>query len=451
MGNESTTDLMNKVLSEENIKEAVRKVVGNRGAPGIDGMNVDELALYIEQHGLMLFHSLRTGEYEPSPVRRTEIPKPDGGTRELGVPTVVDRMVQQAISQVLTEIYEPLFSDNSYGFRPGRSAHDAAWKVKEYYEQGYTVSVDIDLSKYFDTINHDILMNIIRQDIGDKVLVNLIKKFLKSGVMTDGIVFETERGSPQGGNLSPLLANIYLSRFDRLMESREHPFVRYADDIVILARSKKTGKRIMRTVTEFLEETMKLKVNEEKSSVGSPCDTKFLGFRIIDGGDKGALLGIHPKAMKRCKDRIRQITTKNTHVTMEDTLRNLSVYLRGWVNYYGLATARSGIESMAKWARRRIRAKYLKQWKRTYTRGQNIKKIWKETKHLPAYRGLWHELKSAHGIWALSNNWVATNSMTNKYLESQGFPKIVELYDEAHSRLLNRRIPTGTYGGVRGR
>jgi len=284
MGKDSTTDLMGRILSEENISEAVRRVVGNRGAPGIDGMNVDDLPLYIEQHGFELFLSIRMGKYKPRPVRRAEIPKPDGGTRNLGVPTVIDRMVQQATAQVLTEIYEPLFSDSSYGFRPNRSAHDAVCRMKEYYERGYTTAVDIDLSKYFDTINHDILMNVIRQDIGDKAVIMLVKKFLKSGVMADGVVMETERGSPQGGNLSPLLANIYLSRFDRLMESRGHPFVRYADDIMVFARSKRTGERIMHTARDFLEQTMKLKVNEEKSSIGSPCELKFLGFCIFDNG-----------------------------------------------------------------------------------------------------------------------------------------------------------------------
>jgi len=455
MGKDSNTDLMDRILSEENILKAVQRVVENRGAPGIDGMNVDELPLYVEQHGFELFLSLRTGRYEPRPVRRAEIPKPDGGKRELGVPTVADRMVQQAIAQVLTEIYEPLFSDSSYGFRPNRSAHDAVWKMKEYYEQGYTTAVDIDLSKYFDTLNHDILMNIIRQDIGDKTVITLIRKFLKSGVMVDGLVFDTERGSPQGGNLSPLLANIYLSRFDRLMESRGHPFLRYADDIMIFARSKKAGERIMRTATEFLEQTMKLKVNEEKSSVGSPRELKFLGFRIYHNGRRGGGrrigVGIHPTPIERCKDRIRQITKKNTHVTMEDALRQLSIYFRGWVGYYGLADARAVIEDLTKWARRRIRAKYLKQWKRTYRRGMNIQRMWRETGYIAGYKKLWDILKNCHGVWNLSNNWVATSSMTNRYLESQGFPKMLEWYEEAHSRLLNRRIPTGTYGGVRGR
>lgn len=455
---DSTACLIDEILSADNISKAVDQVVRNRGAPGIDNMTVDELPLYIEQHGFELFNEVRMGKYKPQAVKRARIPKPDGGERLLGIPAVIDRMLQQAVSQVLTPIYEPLFSDGSYGFRPGRSAHDAVLKVKEYYDQGYTTAVDIDLEKYFDTLNHDTLMNIIRQDIGDKAVAELIKRYLKSGIMEDGVVIPSERGSPQGGNLSPLLANIYLSRFDRLMEARNHPFVRYADDIMIFAKSNKAGERIMKSAAEFLENTMKLKVNEEKSRVGLVTGMKFLGFRIYRiytrNSEIKTGIAVHQKSIERFKIKVKQMTKKNSAVSMKDTLRNLSMYFRGWINYYGLADVKRNVTELAKWLRRRIRAKYLKQWKHTYCRGKNIKtlaeKHWKGACPL-RWKAMWDNLKYTRSIWKMSVHYSISNTLNNEYLESQGFPKMLELYNEAHSRLLNRRIPAGTYGGVRGR
>ena len=322
-GELNVPDLMDKVLDRSNFDEAVQRVVANGGAPGVDGMSASELPGFVNENWEQIRTRLRTGRYKPSPVRRVEIPKPDGGVRNLGVPTVLDRAVQQAIVQVLTPIYEPKFSDHSYGFRPVRNAHQAVEELRRDYEEGYEWAVDIDLSKYFDTLSHEILMNILRRDIHDETILVTIKAFLKSGVMVDGLVQDTERGSPQGGNLSPLLANIYLNEFDWLLESRGHRFVRYADDIMILVRSERAAERVMSSSVEFLEGTMKLKVNQDKSSVAKPTELKFLGFTISDSTRNGIRTVrpiIHPKSLNRFRDKVRYILREHSHYSVVDTL-----------------------------------------------------------------------------------------------------------------------------------
>ena len=275
-------DLLEKVLDRDNLNRAYKRVKANKGASGVDGMTVDEALPWLKENGGELLEKIRNGKYKPSPVRRVEIPKDNGGVRKLGIPTVIDRIIQQAIAQVLTPIYEPKFSDGSYGYRPHRSAKDAILKVKEYADSGYKFAVCLDLSKYFDTLNHDMLMNMLREDIKDKVLIDLIKKYLKSGVMENGIVMKTEEGSPQGGNLSPLLANIYLDRFDKEFEGRGVKVVRYADDIILLAKSIRAAERLLGTGTQYLEKKLRLKVNAEKSravSVYSIRNFAFLALR----------------------------------------------------------------------------------------------------------------------------------------------------------------------------
>ena len=269
-------DLMDKVLEKENFDEAVQRVVANGGAPGVDRMSTAELPAFVKEHWNEIYDKLRSGRYKPSPVRRVVIPKPDGGERNLGVPTVLDRAVQQAIAQVLAPVYEPVFSESSFGFRPNRSAHQAITKLLDDYKDGYVWAVDLDLSKYFDTLNHELLMNIIRRDIHDETLLITIKRFLKSGVMVDGVVQKTEQGSPQGGPLSPLLANIYLNEFDKLLEGRGMRFCRYADDIVILVRSERAAERVMGSSVKYLEGTLKLRVNQDKSKVAKATDIKRL-------------------------------------------------------------------------------------------------------------------------------------------------------------------------------
>lgn len=274
-------DLLEKVLNRENLNRAYKRVKANKGASGVDGMTVDEALPWLREHWEELLESIRNGKYKPSPVRRVEIPKDNGGVRKLGIPTVIDRIIQQAIAQVLTPIYEPKFSEGSYGYRPHRSAKDAILKVKKYADEGYQYAVCLDLSKYFDTLNHELLMNMLRQDVKDKELIDLIKKYLKSGVMENGIVTRTEEGSPQGGNLSPLLANIYLDKFDKKFEGRGVKVIRYADDIILLAKSIRAAERLLETSTEYLEKKLKLKVNTEKSRAVSVYAIRNFGFLAL--------------------------------------------------------------------------------------------------------------------------------------------------------------------------
>lgn len=442
LGDLRAPDLMDRVLERENFDTAVQQVVRNGGAGGVDGMSASELPSYVEQNWDALYLDLRTGHYKPKPVRRVVIPKPDGGERNLGVPTVLDRAIQQAVAQVLLPIYEPKFSDRSFGFRPGRSAQAAIARLKDDCVQGYTWAVDIDLSKYFDTINHDLLMEILRRDIEDETLLILIKHFLKSGVMVDGLVHATEEGSPQGGNLSPLLANIYLNEFDRTMEERGHRFVRYADDILVLMPTKKGATRVMETCRKYLEGTLKLRLNENKSHVSQVYGVKYLGFTIELRKWTGIptnVIGIHPKSIERFENRIREILRKNGPMPLESRLSYLKVYVRGWLNYYGLAEMKCAMESITRWTRRKLRALLLKKWKRTYRRGKNLKKIQAEHGVTPIrYGSMWKTLKY-DGIWNMANNYAVTQILHNRYLEEIGCPNILSQYVEIHSRLLNRR------------
>ena len=442
LGDLRAPDLMDRVLERENFDTAVQQVVRNGGAGGVDGMSASELPSYVEQNWDALYVDLRTGHYKPKPVRRVVIPKPDGGERNLGVPTVLDRAIQQAVAQVLSPIYEPKFSNRSFGFRPGRGAQDAIVRLRDDCDQGYTWAVDIDLSKYFDTINHDLLMGILRRDIEDETLLILIKRFLKSGVMVDGLVQSTDEGSPQGGNLSPLLANIYLNEFDRTMEERGHRFVRYADDIIVLMPTKKGATRVMETCRKYLEGTLKLRLNEDKSKVAQIYGIKFLGFTIELRDWTGVpmnVIGIHPKSIKRFKDKIRETLRKNSPIPMEARLAYLKSYVGGWLNYYGLAEMKCAMDGISGWTRRRLRALLLKQWKRTYRRGKNLQRIQAEHGIAPIhFASMWKTVKY-DGIWKMSNNRTVTRILHNRYLEGIGCPNILSQYVEIHSKLLNRR------------
>lgn len=368
-------NLMSEILSDENLGKALKQVVRNKGAPGIDGKTVydlkEELPFIIEE----LRFSIQNGKYKPSPVKRVEIPKPDGGIRKLGIPTVRDRLVQQAISQVLSPMYDKMFSDSSYGFRPNRSAHDAIRKTQWFYSHGYKVVVDLDLSKYFDTINHDQLLQILREDIDDKNLIKLIKLFLKSGViLPDGLKTETTEGSPQGGPLSPLLSNIYLNKFDMEMERRGHKFARYADDINIYVKSKRAGMRVMESCIRFLEGKMKLKVNREKSAVGSPTKLKFLGFRVYTNRGKVGIT-YHDKIEKRFQDKIREITKRSRGRRFDRILSELRTFMIGWCGYYSIVTSKSKLQKLDAWIRRRLRQYLFKQWKTSQARVRNLVKL----------------------------------------------------------------------------
>ena len=418
-------NLLERILERNNLNQAYLKVKRNGGSAGIDGMTVEEMLPYLKENREELLKALRCGTYKPKAVRRVEIPKPDGGKRMLGVPTVIDRMIQQAIVQVLQPIYEPLFSESSYGFRPKRSAQQAMKQALEYYKEGYTQVVDLDLAKYFDTVNHEILIGMLREQIKDERVISLIRKYLKSGVMINGLMSPTREGTPQGGNLSPLLSNIYLTSFDRLLESRGHKFVRYADDCNIYVKSSRAAERVMNNCVKFLEDKLKLKVNREKSQTGSPLKLKFLGFSMYKTGKKAGIRP-HSKSIKRFKDKIRELTSRKQARSIENILQRLKRYTTGWIGYYSIADMESKIKGLNEWIRRRIRQIYWKQWKKNKTKHDNLVKlgIGSET--------AWMWANSRKGYWRISCSQILAMSLTNEYLASVGYDDILERYKVLH-------------------
>ena len=419
-------NLLDRILDRNNLNQAYLKVKKNGGSAGIDGMTVEEMLSYLKIHREELLEALRSERYKPKAVKRVEIPKPDGGKRMLGVPTVIDRMIQQAIVQVLQPIYEPLFSENSYGFRPKRSAHQAIKQALKYYNEGYRQVVDLDLAKYFDTVNHDILIGMLRKQIKDERVIRLIRKYLKSGVMINGLISPTTEGTPQGGNLSPLLSNIYLTAFDRMLESRGHKFVRYADDCNIYVKSRRAAERVMINCTKFLEGKLKLKVNRNKSQVGSPLRLKFLGFSMYKTGKKAGIRP-HGKSIKKFKDKIRELTSRKQARSIEVILKRMKRYTVGWLGYYSIADMESHIKRLNEWIRRRIRQIYWKQWKRIKTRHDNLVKLGIDNENA------WKWANSRKAYWRISNSQVLAMSLTNKYLASVGYDDILERYKVLHS------------------
>jgi group II intron reverse transcriptase/maturase len=418
--------LLEKLLDKNNLNAAYKRVKENGGAAGIDGMKVEEMLPYLKEHNTEIVESIRMGKYKPKPVRRVEIPKPDGGVRMLGVPTVIDRMVQQALVQVVQPIFEPTFSDASFGFRPNRSAHQAIKRAKEYYEQGYTHVVDIDLAKYFDTVNHDLLIEMLRKKINSETILKLIRLFLKSGVMENGIVKATDEGTPQGGNLSPLLSNIYLTGFDKELESRGHRFVRYADDCNIYVRSWRAAERVLESCKKYLEEKLKLKVNTAKSKVGSPLRLKFLGFSLWKVRKKTGIR-VHEKPMKKFKERVKQITSRKRGRAINQVLQELKLYTVGWINYYGIADMKDRIVSLSEWIRRRIRMYIWKQWKKTSARYRNLQRLG------IAGNKAWEWANTRKGYWRIANSFILSRSLTNEYLATLGYDDIAKRYEALHS------------------
>ena len=422
-------DLLEKVLDRDNLNRAFKKVKANKGAPGIDGMTVEDAPEWLREHKGELLESIRNGKYKPSPVRRKEIPKPDGGVRKLGIPTVIDRIIQQAIAQVLSPIYEPKFSDGSYGYRPNRSAQDAIRKVRDYAEEGYRYAVCLDLSKYFDTLNHELLMNMLRETIHDKRLIDLIKKYLKSGVMENGVVVRTEEGSPQGGKLSPLLANIYLDRFDKEFEGRGVKVIRYADDIVLLAKSQRAAERLLETSSRYLEKKLKLKVNTEKSravSVYSIRNFKFLGFALGRNKDS-TYIRVHAKSMKKAKRKLKELTSRSQGRSVRTVMYNVKVFMQGWLGYYAIADMKNTIDEWDGWLRRRLRMYIWKQWKKPKTRVKNLKKLGMED--WKAYRNG----NTRKGYWAVAGSGILTHTITNERLAQAGYFDIARKYKSLHS------------------
>jgi RNA-directed DNA polymerase len=413
--------LLERIIAWENVLKAWKRVESNKGAPGIDNMSIEDLPPFIRENWVNIRESLLAGTYQPLPVRRVEIPKATGGTRSLGIPTVLDRLIQQAIYQVLMPIFDPDFSDHSYGFRPGRSAHDAVFKVREYIREGYRVAVDMDLSKFFDTVNHDVLMHRVARKVRDKRVLRLIGKYLRAGVMVEGRLQKTRKGVPQGGPLSPLLANILLDDLDKELEKRGHRFVRYADDFIILVKSQRTGERVMASVQRFLERKLKLKVNQDKSQVAKTDQTNFLGFTFR--GDK---IRWSDKAFQEFKRRVKKLTGRSWFVSMEYRLGKLAQYLRGWMNYFGISEYYRPIPEIDHWLRRRVRMCYWKQWGRFKARVRNLLK-------LGTHPGVAIPMCfSRKGPWKCARTLATQTGMTNQWLMDQGLLSVKELWVNIH-------------------
>src|SRR6266850_5273 len=410
--------LMEEVCERENRRAALKRVRANQGSPGIDGMTVDELPEYLEQHWPAMREQLLSGTDEPKPVLRVEIDKPDGGKRKLGIPTVLDRLVQQAVQQVLQKQWDPTFSEHSYGFRPGRSAHQAVAQAQQYIAEGYVWCVDFDLEKFFDRVNHDKLMGAIAKRVGDKRLLKLIRALLNAGVMENGLVSPSVEGTPQGGPLSPLLSNLVLDDLDRELERRGHRFVRYADDSNIYVRSERAGQRVMESVKRFITQRRKLKVNDKKSAVARPQERKFLGFSFTDGPE--VRRRIAPKAVKRFKERIREITRQAKSVSMETTMATLAPYMRGWRGYFGFCETPDVLIQLTRWVRVRLRVALWRQWKTLRRRRAMLIQLGVRARLATNAAG------SAHGPWHLAHSKALHVALSNAYFRERGLPSLFE-------------------------
>lgn len=409
-----------QIFERKNLFAALKRVKENKGAPGIDGMTVGELPAYLKAHWLDIRAQLDMGDYQPQPVRRQEIPKPGGGVRQLGVPTVLDRLIQQAMLQVMTPLFEPGFSPHSYGFRPGRRAHDAVKAAQGYIREGYTWVVDIDLEKFFDRVNHDKLMGRVARVVKDRRVLRLLRKYLESGVMVNGVVMETGEGTPQGGPLSPLLANILLDDLDKELARRGHRFVRYADDCNIYVRSRRAGERVMDSVKRFLGEVLSLKVNERKSAVDRPWWLKFLGFSFYTRAGE-VLVRVAKQALDHCRDKLRQMTRRTRSGQLADIIQQVNEYLTGWIGYFRLADTPSVFAELDEWLRRRMRQLVWKRWKRGKTRWHALVAL-----GVPRKRAGLGAVE--HGPWRMAASPVVQEGLSNAYWQKQGLRSIAERY-----------------------
>jgi len=417
-------DLLEKIVGRDNLKRAFEKVKSNKGAGGIDGMGVEHLLPYLKENNKQLIQLIKVGKYRPNPVRRVEIPKEERGkVRKLGIPTVVDRVIQQAIAQVLTPIFEEQFSDNSYGFRPKRSARDAMKKCIEEANEGYKYVVDMDLEKYFDTVNQSKLIEILSRTIKDGRVISLIHKFLKAGVIEKHTFKETGVGVPQGGPLSPLLSNIMLNELDQELESRGHRFVRYADDMIILCKSKKSAQRTLRNILPFIEKKLYLKVNQDKTEVAYIGRVKFLGFSFYKHKN-GMRLRVHPKGIAKMKSKIKEHTARNNGYGNEERVEKLKRYIRGWINYFKIADMKTLLKQTDEWMRRRIRMVYWKQWKKVKTRYSRLQHY-----GLNKYKA-WEYANTRKGYWRTSNSPILSRSLDNKTLSNLGYLFLSDYYKQ---------------------
>lgn len=419
----NTENLLEKIVEKRNFFEAYKKVVSNKGSSGIDGMRVDELLPYLQENYETLKENLLSGKYKPLPVRRVEIPKPNGGIRLLGIPTVIDRLIQQAINQVMNPIFDKEFSDSSYGFRPRRSAHMALEQAQKHINEGYKYVVDMDLEKFFDKVNHDILMNLISEKIEDKRVLKLIRSYLNSGIMTNGIFAKSEEGAPQGGPLSPLLSNILLDELDKELEIRGHKFCRYVDDCNIYVKSKRAGERVLKSITKFLEQNLKLKVNTEKSAVSSPTRRKFLGYSFYYR--KGGIgFRVHNKSYERLKEKIRKITNRNISMNFNYRIKKLNEIIVGWVNYFKQADMKTKLIELDGWIRRRLRACVWKTWKKIKTKFNNLIKL-----GIPKDKS-WQYANTRKGYWRISSSPILNKTITNQRLINHGFKSLFSQYEK---------------------
>ena len=414
-------ELLEQILCSENMQRAWARVKANKGAAGVDGMSISDATGFIRRNWEAIRSTLENGRYCPRPVRRVLIPKPDGGSRPLGIPTVLDRLIQQAIAQVLTPIFDPHFSESSYGFRPGRSAHDAVRQVKKLFRSGHRYAVDADLSRFFDTVNHDVLMRCVGKRVKDKRVLRLIRKYLQAEVMSDGRCEPTRQGVPQGGPLSPLLANILLDELDKELEKRGHKFVRYADDFIILVKSKRAGERVFSNVRKFLERKLKLTVNETKSKVARLDECTFLGFQIKHGRIRWS-----QKSEKEFKRRIKELTGRSWGVSMEYRLRKLRQYMRGWIGYFGISEYYKPIPLLDQWIRRRVRMCYWKMWKKAQRRFRELLKLNVNVRQIKMV------VSSRKAYWKLSRTLATNMGMGNEWLAEQGLISLKEQWSRNH-------------------
>src|SRR5205809_3648047 len=412
-----TNRLMEEVCERANLKEALRQVKANKGSGGVDGMTVDQLQDYLKQHWPTIREQLLNGTYEPKPVRRVEIPKPDGGVRKLGIPTVLDRFIQQAVMHVLQRQWDSTFSEHSYGFRPGRSAHQAVAQAQQYIAAGYNWVVDLDLEKFFDRVNHDKLMGQVAKRVEDKRLLKLIRALLNAGVMENGLVSPSIEGTPQGGPLSPLLSNLVLDELDRELERRSHRYVRYADDCNIYVRSERAGQRVMERVTRFITQKLKLEVNEAKSAVVRPQERKCLGFSFTAGPEVKRVIA--PKALDRFKQRIREITRRAKGV-METTMEELAPYLRGWRSYFGFCETPAVLVALTRWIRLRLRAALWRQWKTPRRRRAALVAL-----RVSGWAAR-NTAGSGRGPWYLARSRALSTGLSNAYFKSLGLPSLFQ-------------------------
>ncbi len=408
--------LMEEVCQRENLEEALKRVLANKGNPGVDGMTVRKLPDYLREHWPTIRQQLSSGTYQPQPVKRVEIPKPDGGVRKLGIPTVLDRFIQQAVMQVLQGRWDATFSEHSYGFRPGRSAHQAVAQAQKYLAEGFRWTVDIDLEKFFDRVNHDILMGRIAKRVSDKRMLKLIRAFLNAGVMENGMVSPTDEGTPQGGPLSPLLSNLMLDDLDQELQRRGLRFARYADDCNIYVRSQRAGQRVMESISRFLTTKLKLKVNESKSAVARPWERKFLEMTFTVHREPKRRIA--PKALARFKERIRELTRRTRGISLEQMIEQLARYLNGWRGYFGFCQTPSVLTDLDSWIRRRLRSVLWKQWKRGKRRFAELRA-----------RGVGKDLAaqtagSPHGPWRLARSPALSFALPNAYFQSLGLPNL---------------------------